>query len=97
MIIQYCFSFHVELEGLENVIPPTDSRLRTDRLSLERGDLEVAGREKSRLEEEQRTLRKKRQQSNQTWVQRFFKYDEQQGRWVSLNNYWQTRSNKTEK
>ncbi|TNV78467.1 hypothetical protein FGO68_gene12858 [Halteria grandinella] len=40
------------------VIPPTDSRLRPDQMAIESGDFELASKEKHRLEEKQRAVRK---------------------------------------
>lgn len=58
---------------LDAVLPPTDSRRRTDRRALELGDLEKAGAEKTRLEEKQRTEAKARTQSHEEWVPKHFK------------------------
>lgn len=44
---------------------PTDSRLRPDVRCLERGDVDGAAREKTRLEEKQRTARKLAKKTNQ--------------------------------
>jgi hypothetical protein len=38
----------------ERILPPTDSRLRSDRRALEEGDLTLAGAEKYKIEERQR-------------------------------------------
>ena len=54
-------------------VPPTDGRLRPDRLSLEKGDVKKAGQEKHILEERQREERRKREKNNEEWVPKYFK------------------------
>jgi len=75
----------------ESDLLTTDSRLRTDRYNLEKGDLDAAGREKVRLEEVQRAARKEREGAGDEWEPRFFKkaQSEEGPRWISKNNYWQ--------
>lgn len=52
-----------ELESeLEEIVCPTDSRLRPDIRKLETGDQDGAASEKARLEEKQRNSRKARKQ-----------------------------------
>eukprot|EP00897_Mesotaenium_endlicherianum_P002073 jgi/Mesen1/1894/ME000143S00948 len=51
---------------------PSDSRLRPDRLALERGDLHKAGVEKTRLEERQRAEKKEREAKGLPFVPRWF-------------------------
>lgn len=61
---QYYFSSftinlnHLPIQLLYDICP-TDSRLRPDMRAYEYGDLELSGREKTRLEENQRRRRKK--------------------------------------
>jgi len=57
----FCYEMTEMSEEYEKTIPKTDSRLRGDRRYLEKGDLEMAGKEKHRLEEEQRKIRKDRE------------------------------------
>lgn len=45
-------------EELKNSLPPTDSRLRPDQRALESHDYDLAAKEKHRLEEKQRKVRK---------------------------------------
>lgn len=52
---------------------PTDSRLRPDVRCLERGDVDGAAREKTRLEEKQRTARKQAKKTNQPGAPRYTK------------------------
>lgn len=44
-------------------LPPTDSRFRTDQRALEEGNIEIASKEKNRLEEKQRRRRKRNEES----------------------------------
>jgi len=75
----------------ESDLLPTDSRLRTDRLNLERDNLDLAGKEKVRLEEVQRAARKEREGAGDDWDPKFFsKSKSAEGpRWISKNNYWE--------
>ncbi len=77
-----------------STLPPTDSRLRGDRRSLEFDDLTTAGKEKHRLEEEQRAKRKLRESKGETYVPKYFTStnDATWGhRWVYIGNYWEER------
>ncbi|KAK4480959.1 hypothetical protein RD792_011821 [Penstemon davidsonii] len=51
---------------------PSDSRLRSDRLALEKGDLSRAGSEKSRLEEKQRAEKKTREAKDDEFKPKWF-------------------------
>ena len=51
----------------ESVTCPTDSRFRPDQRLLEDGLVDDASDEKYRLEDKQRTARRKRESSKQTW------------------------------
>jgi len=79
---------------LEKVLPETDSRIRPDRRSLETGDMDLAGREKNRLEEKQRDDRRALESRKEKWVPKFFKrvpngvYDHV---WEYTGNYWEER------
>uniref|UniRef100_A0A3P8X3E1 Oxysterol-binding protein n=1 Tax=Cynoglossus semilaevis TaxID=244447 RepID=A0A3P8X3E1_CYNSE len=60
-----------ELEsGMERLVAPTDSRLRPDIRAMENGDIDAASREKERLEEKQRAVRRERSKSE--WSTRWF-------------------------
>jgi hypothetical protein len=48
---------------LKDVVPPTDSRRRMDMRLMEEGKFREAEREKNRLEDEQRTRQKVRDES----------------------------------
>ena len=49
--------------SLKAILPPTDSRLRSDQRALENGDIKLAQAEKIRLEEMQRAMRKEREKN----------------------------------
>ena len=53
-------------------LPPTDSRLRPDQRALENGELELATKEKQRLEEKQRHARRLRQERGEQYKARYF-------------------------
>lgn len=53
----------------EGKLPSTDSRLRPDQLALERGDVDGAEREKLRVEEKQRGVRKQREEKGEGQVE----------------------------
>jgi hypothetical protein len=54
------------------LLPETDSRLRGDRYALEKGNMDLAGKEKHRLEEEQRAKRKERETKGETYKPKYF-------------------------
>mmetsp|Transcript_8675 Transcript_8675/g.26929 ORF Transcript_8675/g.26929 Transcript_8675/m.26929 type:complete len:793 (+) Transcript_8675:184-2562(+) len=69
---KYLLSDHVKKlmalpDELRAHLPPTDSRLRKDRLALEVGDIDTASAEKHALEERQRAIQRARQKKNQEW------------------------------
>lgn len=53
--------FAVQMNEPEPGVAPTDSRLRPDQRFMEEGNWDEANREKLRLEEKQRTVRKQRE------------------------------------
>ncbi|XP_066479661.1 oxysterol-binding protein-related protein 2 isoform X2 [Tiliqua scincoides] len=69
-------SFAVSLneleQGMEEVLAPTDCRLRPDIRHMENGEIELASKEKERLEEKQRTARKERAKDETEWRTRWF-------------------------
>lgn len=90
-------------EDLKKILPSTDSRLRADRLALEKGDTRKAAADKHALEEKQRAEARKRVGA---WVPRYFKVlffvsihlNLPQQRdpndnfdFISLGNYWKER------
>ncbi|ORX84788.1 hypothetical protein K493DRAFT_291733 [Basidiobolus meristosporus CBS 931.73] len=83
-------------ETLIHYLAPTDSRLRPDQKALERGEYEIAQKEKMRLEEKQRVKRKENEQDpNFTWSPRWFVRDydpdSQKGYWRFTHQYWEVR------
>jgi len=84
-------------ERLENILPPTDSRLRHDRRKLEGLEYDVATRMKKMLEERQRADKKTRVEAGQEWVPQWFHKipDEDGGHtWVYSGDYWDQREQK---
>jgi len=80
----------VELtDEMKPTLPPTDSRLRPDRLALEKSDTKKAGAEKHILEEKQRAEAKARKTP---WVPRYFKQSSEDPHdYDFLRNYWKTQ------
>eukprot|EP00027_Filamoeba_sp_ATCC50430_P018898 CAMPEP_0168578322 /NCGR_PEP_ID=MMETSP0413-20121227/21267_1 /TAXON_ID=136452 /ORGANISM="Filamoeba nolandi, Strain NC-AS-23-1" /LENGTH=456 /DNA_ID=CAMNT_0008612153 /DNA_START=31 /DNA_END=1401 /DNA_ORIENTATION=- len=75
-------------------VPPTDGRLRPDRISLEKGDVKKAGQEKHMLEERQRDERRKREKNNEEWVPKYFKLvmdEDDQEYWQYVGGYFEAR------
>jgi hypothetical protein len=60
-------------DDYKSTLPPTDSRFRSDRLYLEKDNLDMAGSEKHRLEEKQRADKKEREAKGETWEPKYFK------------------------
>jgi len=76
----------------EAILPPTDSRLRKDRIALEDLDIKTAGMEKRLLEERERRLRKTRETKGVVWKPKYFTQD-QDNAWTPTNasGYWAER------
>ena len=55
----------------KNTLPPTDSRLRLDRLYLQQNETKKAAAAKHELEEKQRAERRRR--GKREWTPRYFK------------------------
>jgi len=105
----YNFSkFACELNEFEPATAPTDSRLRPDQRLMENGRWDEANTEKVRLEEKQRTVRKKRENEAETaalngenytgYQPTWFKKveDEQNGGkliYVYSGGYWESKEN----
>ncbi len=60
-------------EEMENVLPSTDSRLRTDLRALTHGNVKQAGREKILIEERERRKRREREAQGKKWAPQYFK------------------------
>ncbi|KAK7064441.1 aconitase family-domain-containing protein [Favolaschia claudopus] len=71
---------------IDGKLPPTDSRLRPDVRALEEGHLEVAEREKTRVEEAQRDRRRKGHDTEPRWFKQVG--DE----WQYVGGYWEARA-----
>lgn len=86
----------------ERLLPPTDSRLRPDRRFLEKGDSNMAGVWKNRLEEKQRADRKLRDKHQvENWTPKWFQLLPEQGTnggqmWQYVGGYWEEREKKQE-
>ncbi|KAK4746002.1 hypothetical protein SAY87_012314 [Trapa incisa] len=77
--------------GLQEKLPPTDSRLRPDQRHLENGEYEKANAEKQRLEKRQR-LSRKLQESG--WKPRWFQQEGENGPYRYIGGYWEARVQK---
>jgi len=74
--------------GLQEKLPPTDSRLRPDQRHLENGEYEKANAEKLRLERRQRMSTKLQDNG---WKPRWFEQDTDDGTYRYKGGYWETR------
>ncbi|GMH31346.1 hypothetical protein Nepgr_033189 [Nepenthes gracilis] len=74
--------------GLEEKLPPTDSRLRPDQRYLENGEFGKANAEKLRLEQRQRQAR---QMQERGWKPRWFAKDKQTDTYRYIGGYWEAR------
>ncbi|XP_008238570.1 PREDICTED: oxysterol-binding protein-related protein 2A isoform X3 [Prunus mume] len=74
--------------GLQEKLPPTDSRLRPDQRHLENGEYEKANAEKQRLEKRQRMSRKLQENG---WKPRWFQREGEDGPFRYVGGYWETR------
>jgi len=87
-------------ETLQNILPPTDSRLRCDRLLVEKNEFSSATRVKRMMEERQRQDRKEREELGEEWVPSYFHSipDENGGEpnWVYFGDYWEERELKAQ-
>ncbi|CBI21644.3 unnamed protein product, partial [Vitis vinifera] len=74
--------------GLEEKLPPTDSRLRPDQRCLENGQYEMANSEKLRLEQRQRQASKMQERG---WKPRWFAKEKGENAYRYVGGYWETR------
>lgn len=74
--------------GLQEKLPPTDSRLRPDQRHLENGEYDMANSEKLRLETRQRMSRKLQENG---WKPRWFKKEGEGGTYRYVGGYWEER------
>jgi hypothetical protein len=87
-------------EEMKHTLPPTDSRLRKDRLALEQGDIKRAKEEKYNLEEQQRQRRRQREIENITYRPRYFekkRTKEGEEYWAYVGHYWEEREERIKK
>jgi len=86
-------------ENMRPILPPTDSRVRPDRLALEKGDAKTAASEKNTLEEKQREERKRREKSGIEWTPKWFKLSvdsDGQDFYEYVGGYWEERTKRIE-
>lgn len=92
--LYYHFSeFAMQLNLPPELVPgiaPTDSRRRPDQRALENAELELAAREKHRVEEKQRASRNEREQKGVEWKPVWFEVSSD-GDWVYKGGYWQAK------
>ncbi|XP_059657496.1 oxysterol-binding protein-related protein 2A-like isoform X2 [Cornus florida] len=74
--------------GLQEKLPPTDSRLRPDQRHLENGEYEKANAEKLRLETRQRMSRKLQEKG---WKPKWFQRNGEDGPFCYVGGYWEAR------
>ncbi|KAE8658490.1 Oxysterol-binding protein-related protein 2A [Hibiscus syriacus] len=75
--------------GLQEKLPPTDSRPRPDQRHLENGEYDRANAEKQRLERRQRISRKLQENG---WKPRWFERDGENGSFRCVGGYWEARA-----
>ncbi len=94
-----CTKFTKELISFDTEaaeqLPITDSRLRPDRLALEKGQKTKASDEKIRIEQGQRDRQKLRKQSGLDHTPRWFKKSEDGKNWVPTGDYWEKAHDKS--
>lgn len=83
---------------LANVIPPTDSRLRSDQRALEIGNITEAEKEKIRIENNQRARHKQFEEEKIKYEPNYFAdvYESKSNEYVYIykGGYWEDRKNK---
>uniref|UniRef100_A0A1J3K2R8 Oxysterol-binding protein-related protein 2A n=1 Tax=Noccaea caerulescens TaxID=107243 RepID=A0A1J3K2R8_NOCCA len=77
--------------GLQEMLPPTDSRLRPDQRHLENGEYEKANLEKQRLEKRQRMSR---QLQESGWRPRWFERQGESETFKYTGGYWEARGHR---
>lgn len=94
------FTIHLNelTKGLDQKLPKTDTRFRPDQTLFERGKVEDADKEKLRVEQRQRDLRKAMEGRGEQWEVRWFEKkpdphsDDPEGQtWIYKGGYWETR------
>ncbi|XP_061357825.1 oxysterol-binding protein-related protein 2A-like [Gastrolobium bilobum] len=84
----YAITLNELTPGLEEKLPPTDSRLRPDQRHLENGEYEKANSEKQRLEKRQRMSRKIQENG---WKPRWFEREGENETFRYVGGYWEAR------
>ncbi|KAI3901724.1 hypothetical protein MKW92_001847 [Papaver armeniacum] len=87
----FAISLNELTPGLQQILPPTDSRLRPDQRHLENGEYELANAEKLRLEQLQRQARRLQERG---WQPKWFKKDKEDDCYRYVGGYWEARENK---
>ena len=74
-------------------MPLSDVRFRGDLRAFEYGDMDLASKEKKRLEEEQRARRRQRKREGVRWKPKWFELYEEEGREMARFNglYWKAK------
>jgi len=86
-------------DSMKPLLAPTDSRIRPDRLALEKGDVKTAKAEKYALEEKQREDKRKREKTGLEWTPKWFKVakdEDGQEFWEFLGGFWEERAKREE-
>jgi len=80
---------------LINILPPTDSRRRSDRILIEKGEFVKATKTKKEIEERQREDKKKREQSGEIWTPQYFQQlDTDEIFFEYTGGYWEEKEQK---
>ncbi|KAL5698745.1 hypothetical protein ACHQM5_029740 [Ranunculus cassubicifolius] len=87
-LTSFAISLNELTPGLQEKLPPTDSRLRPDQRHLENGEYEKANAEKLRSEMRQRMSRKLQENG---WKPRWFEKDADNGAFRYVGGYWEAR------
>eukprot|EP00258_Populus_trichocarpa_P035169 XP_024451188.1 oxysterol-binding protein-related protein 1C isoform X1 [Populus trichocarpa] len=87
-LTRFAITLNELTSGLEEKLPPTDSRLRPDQRYLENGEFDMANSEKLRLEQRQRQARKMQERG---WQPRWFAKDKGSDAYHYVGGYWEAR------
>ncbi|EFH48917.1 hypothetical protein ARALYDRAFT_490050 [Arabidopsis lyrata subsp. lyrata] len=91
-LTSFAMSLNELTPGLQEKLPPTDSRLRPDQRHLENGEYEKANEEKQRLERRQRMSR---QIQESGWRPRWFEPQGESESYKYTGGYWEARDDKS--
>lgn len=91
----YTINLNYLNESMKQTLPPTDTRWRMDQRLMEEGTIDLASKEKHRLEEKQRATRKIREEMQIPYKPMFFEEteDEISGEktYIFTGEYWERR------